>query len=238
MSEPQVPPNAKSIDGISLASFLQLLEHERKSCTLVVTQGDLSGEFFFQDGNLIQALHKGLQGLDAAYCILSWEKATFYLAKPRKQVQTINHPLAHILLTASTKSDERRAEQKTQAPVAGKGEQNISKNQGLGTITSNLLAIEGVQEYYLLNRQGKLVAQSCQSQKMADFIAYSVVSGIQMREALGSKGLHNIRIRLADESVLLIVPASGAIIGLLLTSDADLAVVYPKLRKALARKSS
>jgi hypothetical protein len=236
MREPQAPTNAKFIDGISLASFLQLLEHERKSCTLVVTQGELLGKIFFQEGNLIQAQHKELQGLDAIYSILSWEDASFYLATGQAPTQTISQPLAHILLTASTKNDERRAAQHAKKPTSGKQGKKESMKAALATLTSSLLAIEGVQECYLLNRQGKLVAQSCNNQKMADFIAYCVVSGIQMREALGAKGLHNIRIRLADESVLLIVPATGAIIGLHLTSDADIADVYPKLRKALTRK--
>lgn len=238
MSEPQNTPHTKSIDGISLASFLQLLEHERKSCTLVVTQGEQSGRIYFQDGNLVQAQCKELQGLDAAYCILSWEDATFYLTKPQAQDQIINQPLAHILLTASTKNDERKAVHPSPQPVVPQQAKAKAQSLGVADLTRKLLSIEGVQACYLLNRQGRLVSQSGQNQKMADFIAYCVVSGIQMREALGSTSLHNIRIRLADESLLLIVPASGAIIGLILTSDADVADVYPKLRKALSRKTS
>jgi len=236
MSTYQIPQDAKSIDGISLASFLQLLEQERKSCTLVVKQGNQSAQLYFNEGNLIDAEHANRQGLEAAYSILAWEDATFYLAQSTPRNQRISQPLAHIILTASAKSDEQKDGQKQQSTPTAKQSKPPASNPALASITSSLLAIPGVQQYYLLNRQGKLIAQSGQNQKMCDFIAYCVVSGIQMREALGAKGLHNIRIRMTDDSVLLIIPAGGAIIGLLVGSEVDLAEIYPQLRKALTRK--
>ncbi len=236
MSENQIPRDVKAIDGISLASFLQLLEQERKSCTLVVKQGKQSAQLYFNEGNLVDAEHANNHGLEAAYTILAWEDATFYLADAEQRNRRIIQPLAQIILTASTISDEQKDLRKSQNTSSPQHTTPAKMSSTLSAITQKLLAIPGVKHYYLLNRQGKMIVQSCQNQKMCDFIAYCIVSGIQMREALGAKSLHNIRIRLNDDTVLLIVPASGAIIGLLLGSEVNVADIYPQLRKVLTKK--
>ena len=40
------PVDGHNIGGVSLASFLQMLEQERKNCTLRVASGKVSGIFF------------------------------------------------------------------------------------------------------------------------------------------------------------------------------------------------
>ena len=62
-----------SFGGVSLPSFLQMLEQERKSCTLIVNSEGRSGSFYFEDGELIDAVfddrglpasdHRRLQGV-------------------------------------------------------------------------------------------------------------------------------------------------------------------------------
>lgn len=104
--------------------------------------------------------------------------------------------------------------------------------QSLSRIAKNIVSISGVLEYYLLNRQGKLIAKSMQNSTMSDFIAYCIVSGKQMREAFGERGLHNIRIRMEGGKLLLIIPIGRLTYGLLLDKDADLSVVAQQLRKA------
>lgn len=63
------------VENISLASFLQLLELERKTCTLTVTSGDHGGRLFFRGGKLVGAETDGLEGVDAALEIVTWEHA-------------------------------------------------------------------------------------------------------------------------------------------------------------------
>jgi hypothetical protein len=197
----------KSIGGISLAAFLQLLEQERKSCTLIVNQNNREGKLFFHDGELVDAEYAGVMGLEAVYAILSWEEPHFSLAAAEERIHRISHPLTHIILTASAQSDEERED--------GAGTQDRTANvpagasPGLPGLIDQLIAIPGVKHYYLLNRQGKMITQSSKNQKIGDFIAYTIVSGIQMREALEAKGLHHVRIRLQDGSMLLIVPQGG-----------------------------
>lgn len=63
------------VENISLASFLQLLELERKTCTLAVASAGRSGRLFFRGGRLVGAETDGLDGVDAALEIVTWEHA-------------------------------------------------------------------------------------------------------------------------------------------------------------------
>lgn len=63
------------VENISLSSFLQLLELERKTCTLTVTTAEHSGRLFFRNGRLVGADSAGLDGSDAALEIVTWEHA-------------------------------------------------------------------------------------------------------------------------------------------------------------------
>lgn len=234
MAQDQQEQAGKSIGGISLAAFLQLLEQERKSCTLIVNQGNKKGTLFFHEGDLIDAEYAGVMGIEAAYAILSWEEPHFSLAATEERIHRISHPLTHIILTASAQSDEDKENVTGAKPRAADAPAGASP--GLPGLIDQLIAIPGVKHYYLLNRQGKMITQSSKNQKIADFIAYTIVSGIQMREALEAKGLHHVRIRLEDGSMMLIVPGAGMIIGLLLDQTASVSDVFSRLRKAVAKK--
>lgn len=63
------------VENISLASFLQLLELERKTCTLTVTSAGHEGRLFFRGGRLVGAESEGSEGSDAALEIVTWEHA-------------------------------------------------------------------------------------------------------------------------------------------------------------------
>ena len=60
------------IHGISLAAFLQLLEMERKTCTLTVSSGSKEGHLYFIKGELMQAEVGKVKGEDAALDIVTW----------------------------------------------------------------------------------------------------------------------------------------------------------------------
>ena len=74
--------------------------------------------------------------------------------------------------------------------------------------------------------------------KMADFITYSVVSGIQMRKALHVKGPHRIQLDLENGEMLLVFPGAGMIIGLQLDGEASVSKITATLRPVLIRQSA
>ena len=96
------------VENISLASFLQLLELERKTCTLTVSSVDRNGRLFFRGGRLVGAQTEGLDGADAALEIVTWEHADVEIS----DVCTVKGPeveggLRYLLLEGMHLKDER-----------------------------------------------------------------------------------------------------------------------------------
>lgn len=225
------------IGGVSLASFLQMLEQERKSCTLRVASGKVSGSFFFEEGDLIDAECEDVVGQEAVYILLSIENPTFKVTEVEDRLHRITQPLAHLLLNAAARIDEKKHENGTMKMQNGAaGAANIQAKPALKRLIETIVDIAGVKHYYLLNRQGKMIIQSSKNQKIGDFITYCIVSGIQIRKSLDVKGPHRIRLVMENNDVLLILPGAGMIVGLLLDEHASIADVTARLRPALANQ--
>ena len=225
------------IGGVSLASFLQMLEQERKSCTLKVTSGDVKGSLYFEEGELIDAECEGEVGQDAVYTLLAFDNPTFKVSELEDRLHRITLPLAHILLNATTKIDEEQHEDESMKMSNGPaGAANVQANPALKRLIETIVDIAGVKHYYLLNRQGKMITQSSRNQKIGDFITYCIVSGIQIRKSLDAKGPHRIKMVLDNSEVLLVMPGAGMIIGLLLDEHASISDVTARLRPALAKQ--
>jgi len=99
------------VENISLSSFLQLLEIERKTCTLHVTAGERDGRLFFRTGKLMGAETGDLTGSDAALEIVSWEHADIEIAEGCP----VNGPplpggLAFLLMEGMRLKDEQERE--------------------------------------------------------------------------------------------------------------------------------
>jgi len=237
MTQTESTPFDGHIGGVSLASFLQMLEQERKSCTLRVVSGKVSGSFFFEEGDLIDAECEDVVGGEAVYILLSLENPTFKVTEVEDRLHRITQPLAHLLLNAATRIDEKNHENRTmkmQNRLAGAA--NVQANPALKRLVEIIVGIAGVKHYYLLNRQGKMITQSSKNQKIGDFITYCIVSGIQIRKSLDVKGPHRIRLVMENNDVLLVLPGAGMIIGLLLDEHASISDVTARLRPALANK--
>lgn len=230
------------IGGVSLASFLQMLEQERKTCTLVVESGEQSGRLYFDEGDLIDAECEGEVGREAVYMLLTWNAPSFRVTEPEDRLRRITQPLAHLLLNAATLQDEQEHEgKKTEKEIAQTNPleaPGVKNNPSLQRLLKTIISIAPVRHYYLLNRQGKMIAQSSKNTKIPDFITYSVVSGIQMRKALDAKGPHRIQMILENGEVLLVFPGAGMIIGLQLSSDASASEVTATLRSVLTKQPS
>ena len=95
------------VENISLASFLQLLEIERKTCTLSITSGERRGKLYFRGGKLVGAETGDLTGAPAALAIVVWEHADIEIS----DVCPVNGPplpggLAFLLMEAMRIQDE------------------------------------------------------------------------------------------------------------------------------------
>ena len=235
------------IGGVSLASFLQMLEQERKTCTLVVESDDRSGRLYFNEGDLIDAECGDDVGQEAVYSLLTWQGPSFRVTEGEDRLQRITLPLAHILLQAATRQDELQAEEEQDKNKDSNKDSTVSgpleppavrNNPALRRLVETIISIPEVRHYYLLNRQGKMITQSSKNTKIPDFITYSVVSGIQIRKAMQVKGPHRIQLNLENGDMLLVFPGAGMIIGLQLDGKASVSDVTAKLRPVLARQLS
>jgi DNA-binding response OmpR family regulator len=95
------------IHGITLFSFLQLLEMEKKTCTLKVKAAGSEGSLHIVAGEIINAVCEGCEGEAAAYKILSWDNPDIEIASAAKRVkQLIETSLSNLLMEAMRLKDE------------------------------------------------------------------------------------------------------------------------------------
>lgn len=224
------------LGGVSLSSFLQMLEQERKSCTLIVNSEGREGRFYFDHGELMDAQFADEVGEKAVHAILSWGHPTFNVIGPEDRMHRIRLPLAHILLNFAKKKDEDghcTESDDGSAVTMPREDAAILANPVVKRMVQTIVAISGVKHYYLLNRQGQVITQSSRTLNLGDFITYCIVSGIQMRKALDAKGPNRIQLVLESGETLLIVPGAGMIIGLLLDELVSVNQVVDLLRPVL-----
>ena len=83
---------------IQFATFLQLAELLKITCSLKVETDKLSGHLFIYKGDVIDAEAGNLKGREAAYEIVSWKNTKLEIEKPRQQTENnIKQPLTDIL---------------------------------------------------------------------------------------------------------------------------------------------
>ena len=95
------------IRGISLPSFLQMSEMEGATYTLKVTSGNRTGYLHLDGGSLIAAQCGDQSGSEAAYRIISWDKAAIRIdaADPDRE-REIHEPLMHVMMESLKIKDE------------------------------------------------------------------------------------------------------------------------------------
>lgn len=110
------------IRGITLATFLQLIKMENKTCTLKIKSGSEAGQLFINRGELMDAETANARGEQAAYQIVCWPDPEIEMEVVcRCKEKVIQESIEHILLEAFRIEDERRnasgASQEAPAPV-------------------------------------------------------------------------------------------------------------------------
>jgi CheY-like chemotaxis protein len=113
--------------GVSIPSFLQLMEMEKRSCTLIIREGGESGQLFLRKGVPVDAQTGDLSGEPAACEIISWGKATVQVRGENEDVQNvIETPLMALIIEATRLRDERIESGKTAASTETSAESTIN----------------------------------------------------------------------------------------------------------------
>lgn len=95
------------VHNVGLPSLLQLIEMERKTCTLLVASSGQQGKLFVRDGKLIHAEHDHTRGDEAATEIIGWSSpAVTITASCATRQQTVQQPMGFIIMEALRVRDE------------------------------------------------------------------------------------------------------------------------------------
>ena len=98
------------VAGIPLASVLQLVEAERRTCSMGVTSGRRHGRLHFESGRLINAFSDdfGAEGEAAAFDILTWTRTAIEFDRlPEGVRRTIDIPMQALLIEVARRQDEQ-----------------------------------------------------------------------------------------------------------------------------------
>ena len=99
--------NKGKISGVSLPSFLQLIEMEQKTFTLRVSSERRVAYLYFLEGSLIDAETSTLRGEEAIFEILQWVEPEIQINRfCRRGTKVIQNSLSNILLEAMRMLDE------------------------------------------------------------------------------------------------------------------------------------
>jgi CheY-like chemotaxis protein len=93
------------VRGIGLNSILQLLNWEKKSCTLTARSEAGMGLLYLKRGEVVHAAYRADEGLPAAYEILTWDRPDIEFVETCRVEQTMDLPLTELLLNAALLTD-------------------------------------------------------------------------------------------------------------------------------------
>lgn len=107
------------IEGVSLPGFVQLVEMERRTCTLFVAAHERRGTLRFVDGRLVDARSPERSGDAAALEVFGWSGAAFALGSHADGgPASVHRGLTDLLLDAARTRDELARATRREAPVA------------------------------------------------------------------------------------------------------------------------
>ncbi|HMB16508.1 MAG TPA: response regulator [Pelovirga sp.] len=149
------------IRGITLATFLQLMNVEKKNCTLKIAAPQGPAYLFVASGELIDAEYANTKGLEAALEIVSWDDAEIEMdGICRRQDDVIKLPLGHLLIEAFRIKDETAEEDKKKASEGSPilPTEPVASAPVDSALVRTLSGITSVQEFAIFDTQQGLAA--------------------------------------------------------------------------------
>ncbi|MFC1885259.1 response regulator, partial [Thermodesulfobacteriota bacterium] len=161
--------------GISLVSFLQLVEMEQKTCLMEVKGADgVQGLIYFKEGVLYDALLGKTHGKEAALSILEFEdvKIRFRSLPSKKFKRRIKTRLMNLLMESARQKDEKGLSKDSEISKRGKSSdlgavknnnENIEKGEvkmaDIKEVLEKFKDIDGFQAVGAFSPNGEMVAE-------------------------------------------------------------------------------
>jgi predicted regulator of Ras-like GTPase activity (Roadblock/LC7/MglB family)/CheY-like chemotaxis protein len=236
------------IKGITLSAFVQLVEMERKTCTLRITSNGKSGFLYFQEGVLIDADNGSFDGKKAAFDIICWQDPTIEIDSIcRKTDARIKAPLSFILMEGHRMRDELQVRGNGNME-AGSGADNaehkeqeaatIAKEEKMATtreILGELAKIQGIEAVCLVARDGFLLDSIGRSGLDKEMIGAIASSGFGASDSMGrqlDKGSILISMIEFEKGPVLLAPiGDDAFLVIVADREANLGMIRLKLKK-------
>ncbi len=107
------------VRGISINSFIQLIQMEEKTCLLEVdNQGQKRGFLYFNQGDLIDATCDDVEGEQAALEMIGWDNVQLYLRDPpkKKMEKRIDKGIMFLIMEGVRLKDEAAKAKESESP--------------------------------------------------------------------------------------------------------------------------
>ena len=249
--------DAGYLKGITLPAFLQLVEAERKTCTLKVTSKGMSGFLYFRDGVLLEATTSTARGESAAHAVLSWDDVAIEISGICKvTVNNIGKSVHHVVMEGMRLKDERKRAAPAGAPAGGTraavtalappfpaspdsgGAGSGGREDRMATIRSILTEftkLQGVAAVCLVGRDGFLLDSIAGRGIDAEMIGAIASSGYGSSESMGrqlGKGSMLLSMSEFERGPVLFSPVGDdSLIVIIAEKDANLGMIRLKLKK-------
>jgi CheY-like chemotaxis protein len=144
------------IRGITLATFAQMVEIEKKTYTLKIRTPEKEGYLYFNQGTLLDAETESRNGFEAALEIVSWSNAEIEISSGcRKKQNNINVPLPHILMEGYRIKDEKEGDPEQGVTKGGPAARENVGSDGLPLREDGAVA-QGLKEEDIVALQNRL----------------------------------------------------------------------------------
>jgi CheY-like chemotaxis protein len=129
-----------SLTGISLASFLQLLETEKKTCLIEIQANKEKGYIYFNQGELYSAVFGKIKAEEAVYHMLIYDEVEIRIKKhiKTKYKKTVEKRLFPLLMEGMRRKDEMRSEEAAEqlSPLPNNSGELDDYQHGKGSLPS------------------------------------------------------------------------------------------------------
>jgi hypothetical protein len=110
-----------NLQDMSLVDIIQLRCRDSVPSAVWLTKGDKEGAIYFDDGQVLHAVHNGDRGEEAFYQLLKWQDAHFVIEKDVKSgEQSIQTPWRPLLMQSLQRLDKERGREGVDG-MAGEG---------------------------------------------------------------------------------------------------------------------
>jgi len=240
------------VTGVSLTSFLQLLELDKKTCTLTIHFGSETGTIYFNQGDFIDAVSRNHSGLEAAYEIIGWDDVKIEIANSCMITQReITEPLGYILLEATRRQDEKEHGQPVPStPPQAAQPNNVQQNKvkpkpvaapaakplkPIDQFISLLNSKPEISGYIILSKAGRiLLNKASNSDQLGAFITYMAATSEEIKTALGTRGGRQFTfITLSGPQNMLILTGKQLVVGINISKATEPELLSDRLREKL-----